>query len=109
MLVDDVIEGIDRITHCDELTATPINLGSAELLSVNELLDHVEAVAGVKLERRYKLDAPKGVVGRNSDNTMIKKVLGWEPAIPFKVGIKPTYEWIESQYNARKAGARTAA
>jgi nucleoside-diphosphate-sugar epimerase len=109
MLVDDVIEGIDRITHCDELTATPINLGSAELLSVNELLDHIEAVAGVKLERRYKLDAPKGVVGRNSDNTMIRQVLGWEPSIPFKQGIKPTYEWIEKQYFARKSGQRPVA
>ncbi|MEK7474722.1 MAG: NAD-dependent epimerase/dehydratase family protein [Candidatus Coatesbacteria bacterium] len=109
MYVEDVIEGIDRIMHCDELTATPINLGSAQLLSVNELLDHVEAVAGTKLERRYKLDAPKGVVGRNSDNTMIKKVLGWEPSIPFKQGIKPTYKWIEQQFNSRKAGARTAA
>jgi len=109
MYVDDVVEGIDRIMHCDELTATPINLGSAELISVNRLLDHVEAVAGTKLERRYNPKAPRGVVGRNSDNTMIKRVLGWEPSIPFKRGIKPTYEWIEQQYLARKSGTRTAA
>ncbi len=109
MYVDDVVEGIDRITHCDELTATPINLGSAELISVNDLLDAVEAVAGTKLERRYNPKAPRGVVGRNSDNTMIKKVLGWEPSIPLKQGIKPTYEWIAQQYAARKSGTRTAA
>ena len=109
MYVDDIVEGIDRITHCDELTATPINLGSTELLSVNQILDAIEAVAGVKLERRYNPNAPKGVVGRNSDNTMIKKVLGWEPSIPFKKGIKPTYEWIEQQYFAKKSGKRPAA
>ncbi len=109
MYVDDVVEGIDRITHCDELTATPTNLGSTELVSVNALLDAVEAVAGVKLERRYKLDAPKGVAGRNSDNTFIKKVLGWEPSIPLRQGIKPTYEWIERQFTDRKAGKRATA
>jgi nucleoside-diphosphate-sugar epimerase len=107
MYVDDVVQGIDRITHCEKLIATPINLGSSELVSVNEMVDLVEAIGGVKLERRYQLDAPRGVAGRNSDNTMIKQVLGWEPSIPFREGLAKTYAWIEQQYRDREAGKRT--
>jgi len=106
MYIADCLEGIDRITHCDELTATPINLGSSELITVNELVDLAEEFAGVKLERRYQLDAPKGVAGRNSDNTFIKQVLGWEPHTPFREGLRKTYDWIEQQYLARKRGER---
>jgi nucleoside-diphosphate-sugar epimerase len=107
MFIDDCLEGIDRITHCERLTATPINLGSSELVSINRLVDLVEAVAGVKLERRYKKDAPRGVAGRNSDNTFIREVLGWEPSFTLAQGIERTYRWIREQYRDRKAGRRT--
>jgi hypothetical protein len=82
MYIDDCVKGIDMITHCDELIATPINLGSSELVSINELLSKVEKIAGVKLKRHYDLDAPRGVAGRNSDNTFIQKMLKWEPKTP---------------------------
>lgn len=109
MFIDDCVQGIDMITHCDELIATPINLGSSELISVNDLVSMIEEIAGVKLERRYQLDAPRGVAGRNSDNTMIKRILGWEPSIPLREGMEKTYRWIEGQYFARKAGLPTPA
>ncbi len=104
MWIGDCVNGIDRIMHCDELIATPINLGSHELVSVNELLDIIEEIAGFKVARRYDLDAPKGVGGRNSDNTMIRNVLGWEPSTPLRTGMAQTYAWIEEQYALRKAG-----
>jgi nucleoside-diphosphate-sugar epimerase len=109
MYIDDCVRGIDMIVHCDDLIATPINLGSSELLSINELVSQVERVAGVKLERKYDLDAPLGVAGRNSDNTFIKQVLNWEPSTPFEEGIAKTYTWIEEQYLDRKAGKPTPA
>ncbi|HAK46415.1 MAG TPA: NAD-dependent dehydratase [Spirochaeta sp.] len=107
MYIDDCTKGIDMIMHCDELIATPINLGSSELVSVNELVDNVEKVADYKVERSYDLDAPKGVAGRNSDNTFIKKMLNWEPSTPLAEGIAKTYKWISQQYSDRKAGKRT--
>ncbi len=107
MFVDDCVNGVDRITHCDELVATPINLGSSELISVNQLVSLAEEIGDVKLERDYQLDAPRGVAGRNSDNAMIKRILGWEPSTPFREGLSKTYAWIEQQYNDRKAGKRT--
>ena len=107
MYIDDCIKGIDQIMHCDALTATPINLGSSELVSINELVDIVEKIAGVKLKRSYNPDAPKGVAGRNSDNTMIRKVLGWEPGTSLRDGMRKTYAWIEQQYHDRKSGKRT--
>jgi nucleoside-diphosphate-sugar epimerase len=107
MYIDDCVDGIDRITHCDALVATPINLGSSELISVNALVDIAESIGGVKLKRSYKLDAPKGVAGRNSDNAFIKSVLKWEPTTSFKVGLAKTYTWIETQYADWKAGRRT--
>jgi nucleoside-diphosphate-sugar epimerase len=106
MYIDDCVKGIDMITHCDELIATPINLGSSELVSINELVSKIERIAGVKLKRTYKLDAPKGVAGRNSDNTFIKKVLKWEPGTTLNKGLAETYAWIKEQYYARKAGKR---
>jgi len=102
--IDDCIKGIDLIMHCDSLIATPINLGSSELVSVNELVTVAEKIAGVTLKREYDLSAPQGVGGRNSDNTFIKSVLGWEPSIPLKGGLEKTYAWIEKQYKNRKAG-----
>ncbi len=107
MYIDDCLEGIDRITHCDELVATPINLGSSELIAINKLVDIAESIGGVRLERSYDLGAPKGVAGRNSDNTFIKSVLGWEPSTSFRSGLERTYRWIETQYADRKAGRRT--
>jgi len=107
MYIDDCLTGIDRIVHTDELIATPINLGSNQLVSINQLVDIVEDIAGVELRRNYKLDAPRGVAGRNSDNTMIRRVLGWEPGIPLREGLAHTYAWIERQYADRKAGKRT--
>jgi GDP-D-mannose 3', 5'-epimerase len=106
MYIDDCVQGIDRIMHCDELIATPINLGTSELVSINQLVDYIEEIGEVKLNRKYKLDAPRGVGGRNSDNTFIKRVFDWEPNTPLMVGLRLTYEWIEQQYNDRKSGKR---
>lgn len=106
MFIDDCVKGIDMITHCDDLIATPINLGSSELATVNELVSKVERIAGVRLKRRYDLSAPRGVAGRNSDNTFIKNVLGWEPNTPLDRGLRITYQWIKQQYEARKGGFR---
>jgi nucleoside-diphosphate-sugar epimerase len=106
MFIDDCVLGIDQIMHCEDLTATPINLGSSELVSVDELVSAIEEIAGVKLHRKYILEAPRGVAGRNSDNTFIKQVLGWEPNTPLKEGLAKTYAWIEGQYYDLKAGKR---
>jgi nucleoside-diphosphate-sugar epimerase len=106
MFIEDCVKGIDMITHCDRLIATPINLGSNELVSINELVSKVEKIAGVKLKREYDLDAPKGVAGRNSDNTFIKQVLKWEPNTTLDKGLAATYKWIKEQYHARKKGKR---
>jgi GDP-D-mannose 3',5'-epimerase len=107
MYIDDCIDGIDMIMHCDKLIATPINLGTSHLISINDLVSLIETIGGVKLNREYDLNAPKGVAGRNSDNTFIKQVLGWEPDTPLEEGLKKTYAWIEQQYKDRKAGKRT--
>jgi GDP-D-mannose 3',5'-epimerase len=104
--IDDCLHGIDLIMHTPRLIATPINLGSSELVSINELVSIVEDLAGVSLDRTYKLDAPKGVAGRNSDNTFIQEVLGWEPNTPLRTGMAATYAWIRDQYALRKAGKR---
>ena len=109
MYIDDCLKGVDMIMHCDELIGTPINLGSSELFSINELVSEIEDIAGVKLKRRYDLDAPLGVAGRNSDNTLIKKVLGWEPDTPLREGMEKTYAWIDQQYANRKVGKPTPA
>jgi len=106
MYIDDCVKGIDMITHCDALIATPINLGSSELVSINTLVGKVEKIAGKKLKRSYDLNAPQGVAGRNSDNTFIKKVLKWEPNTTLDKGLALTYKWIKEQYNYRKAGKR---
>jgi nucleoside-diphosphate-sugar epimerase len=106
--IDDCTLGIDKIVHCEDLIATPINLGSSEVISVNQLVDMAEAIGGVKLNRYYDKSAPRGVVRRNSDNTMIQRILHWEPKIPFSVGLAKTYAWIEKQYMAKKSGKRIA-
>ncbi len=104
--IDDCVLGIDQIMHSDRLIATPINLGSSELVSINDLVSMVERIAGVKLKRTYDPNAPKGVAGRNSDNTFIESVLGWEPHLPLREGLARTYRWIGEQYADRKAGKR---
>jgi len=96
MYIDDCIEGIGRIMDSD--IDTPINLGSSETVTVNGLVELVEQIADVRLERVYKLDAPKGVDNRSSDNTMIVDRLGWQPSIPLRDGLERTYAWIHDQY-----------
>ncbi|HZH26063.1 MAG TPA: NAD-dependent epimerase/dehydratase family protein [Azospirillaceae bacterium] len=98
MYIDDCLYGIDRIMHSD--IVDPINLGSAELVSINTLVDIVEEIAGIKLTRRHNLSAPQGVRGRNSDNTLIRAKLGWEPSIQLKVGLEKTYRWIHDELTA---------
>jgi len=95
MYIDDCLKGTLAILESD--IREPVNLGSSELVTINQLVDIVEEVAGAKLKRCYKLDAPKGVNGRNSDNTKIRQYLGWEPSIRLRDGIAKTYAWIESQ------------
>ena len=107
MYIDDCVEGIDMIMHSDELIATPINLGSSELVSINDLVSIIEQIGGITLERTYDLDAPQGVAGRNSDNTMIKQILDWEPDTTLRDGLEKTYAWIEQQCADRRAGKRT--
>jgi GDP-D-mannose 3',5'-epimerase len=99
MYIDDCIKGINDILFSD--IEEPINLGSSELVTINGLVDIVEDIAGVKLIRKYNLSAPKGVNGRNSDNTRIQEHLGWEPSIRLRDGMEKTYRWIQSEYRAR--------
>jgi len=99
MYIDDCLKGIDMITHSD--IVEPLNLGSDELVTINGLVDMVEDIAGIKLNRNYNLSAPKGVNGRNSDNTLIKKYLGWAPGIRLRDGMEKTYAWIYDEYVAK--------
>jgi nucleoside-diphosphate-sugar epimerase len=98
MYIDDCVEGTRRLMASD--VDVPINLGSSELVTINQLVDIVEEIAGVKLTRRYNLDAPKGVRGRNSDNTLIVELLGWEPSTSLRDGLEQTYRWIFDQVSA---------
>jgi nucleoside-diphosphate-sugar epimerase len=100
MFVDDCIEGIYRIMRSDY--PHPLNLGTDELVSVDRLVDLVAGIAGKRLVKRYDTSKPQGVRGRNSDNGRLRRVLGWEPRIPLKQGLVPTYGWIQSQL--RKTG-----
>jgi len=95
MYIDDCVKGSQMIM--DSEIDEPINLGSSELVTINQLVDIVEDIAGIKLKRHYNLDAPKGVNGRNSDNTLILEKLGWEPSIRLRDGLEKTYRWIEEQ------------
>jgi nucleoside-diphosphate-sugar epimerase len=92
MYIDDCLAGTRRVMSSD--VREPLNVGSDELVTINQLVDIVEEIAGVRLKRRYKLDAPKGVRGRNSDNTLIKAKLGWAPSISLREGMERTYRWI---------------
>ena len=95
MYIDDCIKGIQDIMYSN--ITEPINLGSSEMVSINQLVDIVEEIADFKMVRKYDLGAPKGVRGRNSENTLIKKYLGWEPSIPLKKGMKKTFDWIKEE------------
>lgn len=109
MYIADCVKGIDMIAHCDQLVATPVNLGSSEPVSINELVDKVEKIAGVKLHRSYNLDAPRGVAVRNSDNTLIQSILHWEPKTSLDAGLPETYLWIQEQHQKRKNGLQVVA
>ena len=95
MYIDDCVAGVSKLMASD--FHAPLNIGSSELVSINQLVGMVEELAGIKLERKYKLDAPQGVRGRNSDNTLINEVLGWEPSISLRDGMAKTYAWIYDQ------------
>jgi GDP-D-mannose 3',5'-epimerase len=99
MFIDDCIEGTHMIMNSD--IDEPINLGSNELVTIDRLVDIVEDFAGIKLKRVYQLDAPVGVNGRNSDNTMILERLRWEPSLRLRAGLKTTYRWIEEKSDRR--------
>jgi GDP-D-mannose 3',5'-epimerase len=101
MYIDDCLQGTQAIMRSSDITF-PINLGSEEKVSINQLTDIVEDIAGIKLNRNYNLDAPKGVNGRNSENTIIRKMLDWEPSIALRTGMEKTYAWI---YDQIKSGA----
>ena len=101
MYIDDCIAGIDRIMHSD--IEEPINLGSSELISIDGLVNLVGDLAGIDVTVRHQLDKPRGVNGRNSDNTLIQKHLGWEPPTPLRDGMRTTYDWVEAQYLSREA------
>jgi len=94
MYIDDCVEGIFRLMQSDY--AKPLNLGSDELVTVDKLVDDVAKVAGKRVTKRHDLSRPQGVRGRNSDNTRLREILGWEPRITIAEGIKPTYHWIAS-------------
>ena len=93
--IDDCTTGTQLVMHGN--LAEPVNVGSSELVTINQLVDIVEDIAGIKLKRRYNLDAPKGVRGRNSDNTLIQAALGWQPNTALAVGMERTYRWIYDQ------------
>lgn len=101
MYIDDCVTGTFKIMESDLIE--PLNLGSDRLVTINGLVDIVEEIAGTKLRRRYKLDAPQGVRGRNSDNTQIKNELGWAPGISLEAGMEKTYQWIFDQMVSRRA------
>ncbi len=98
--IDDCLQGIRLIMQSD--LSAPINLGSSELTTINGLVDIVESIAGIRLKRTYKLDAPKGVNGRNSDNTLIQQKLGWQPGVRLNDGMRKTYRWIEGEFQKRQ-------
>ncbi len=100
MYIDDCLEGMRRLMESD--VTDPINIGRSEMVSINQLIDTVATIAGGVIQKNYKLDAPLGVRGRNSDNTMILEKLDWQPSIDLKDGMQPTYAWIKQQWAKKK-------
>jgi nucleoside-diphosphate-sugar epimerase len=96
--VDDCVEGIFRLMRSDH--SAPINLGQDRMISINELVDMVAAIAGKTIRKKHDVTKPQGVRGRNSDNTMLNKTLGWQPSISLEEGLANTYEWIQSRLRA---------
>jgi nucleoside-diphosphate-sugar epimerase len=99
MYIDDCVRGTQEILAGENVE--PVNLGSAELVTINQMIDIIEDVAGITVERRYNRDAPQGVRGRNSDNTMFREIYGWEPSISLREGLEKTYSWIYDQLASR--------
>ena len=95
MYIDDCITGIEKIWASGY--KEPLNLGSSEMVSVNQLIDIILEIAGITVERQYVLTKPRGVRGRNSDNTLIKEITGWEPSISLQKGLEKTYAWIKTE------------
>ncbi|MFE6649984.1 NAD-dependent epimerase/dehydratase family protein [Nocardioides sp. NPDC057772] len=95
MYIDDCLRGSQMILAGE--SSEPVNLGSSELVSINQLVSIVEQIAGITCKRNYVLDAPQGVRGRNSDNTLIQEIYGWEPSISLADGLAKTYEWVHDQ------------
>ncbi len=106
MYVDDCVKGSQMLTDSD--VVEPLNVGSSELVTINQLVSIAEEIAGIELDRRYNLDAPQGVRGRNSDNTLILERLGWEPSISLRDGLERTYRWIHDQMVADGRQGREA-
>jgi GDP-D-mannose 3', 5'-epimerase len=102
--VDDCVAGTRALMASE--VVEPVNIGSDELVTINQLVDIVEGIAGVRLKRRFKLDAPRGVRGRSSDNTLIKQKLGWAPSIPLVAGMQKTYRWIHDELHERSRERR---
>ena len=107
MYVDDCIEGTLRVTAGD--SAVPVNVGSSELVSINQMIDIIEKIAGITVKRNYNLDAPKGVRGRNSDNTLIREIYDWEPSISLADGLEKTYQWIFDQLSSSEGAGQHVA
>ena len=101
MFVDDCVEGTRRLLDSDIIE--PLNIGSSELVSINQLVDLVADIAGISVTRRHDLSAPQGVRGRNSDNTLILEKMGWEPSIKLRDGLTRTYDWVRAQVRAELA------
>lgn len=97
--ISDCVRGILDLTFSD--VSQPLNLGTDRLVSINRLVDIVEELAGVKLRRRHMLDAPQGVRGRNSDNTLFRELMGWAPEFFLEEGMAQTYAWIYDQMRSR--------
>ncbi|MEL6891424.1 MAG: NAD-dependent epimerase/dehydratase family protein [Actinomycetota bacterium] len=104
MFVDDCVHGTQMLTESDVID--PINIGSSELVSINQLIDIISGIAGIEVEREHDLTAPQGVRGRNSDNEMIVEKLGWEPSTSLRDGLEVTYGWVFDQVQAAMAASR---
>ena len=107
MYVDDCVEGLIRIMASDY--RNPLNLGTDELVTINELVDLVTSIAGRRIIKRHNLNGPQGVRGRNSDNSRLREVLGWEPSIPLKQGLAITFDWIAARVHSKVLSASTVA
>jgi nucleoside-diphosphate-sugar epimerase len=106
MYVDDCVEGIRRLMRSDH--AEPLNLGTDRMVTINELVEIIAGAAGKEISREHDLSKPQGVRGRNSDNTRLREVLGWEPEIDLEEGMAETYRWIERQVERQRASARAS-